>query len=51
MATLPTLNEGTRSIQDIPPSGTLTPATEPTVQGDPPTESERVPTAADDQQK
>ncbi|KAG8916187.1 hypothetical protein FRC01_003309 [Tulasnella sp. 417] len=51
MATLPTLNEGTRSIQDIPSSGTLTPATEPTLQGDPPTESERVPTAGDDEHK
>ncbi|KAG8896451.1 hypothetical protein FRC01_011810, partial [Tulasnella sp. 417] len=49
MATLPRLSEDTQSIQDIPSSGTLTPATEPTLHGDPPIESERVP--ADDKHK
>ncbi|KAG8911339.1 hypothetical protein FRC00_006670 [Tulasnella sp. 408] len=50
MATLPTLSEATQSLQDIPSSGTLTPATEPTLHGEPPIESERVP-AADDKHR
>ncbi|KAG9043887.1 hypothetical protein FS837_009033 [Tulasnella sp. UAMH 9824] len=42
MASFPTLRE-TQSVSDIPSLGTLTPATEPTLQGDLPIESERVP--------
>ncbi|KAG8894281.1 hypothetical protein FRC00_009199 [Tulasnella sp. 408] len=46
MASLPTLSE-TQSVADIPSSGTLTPATEPTLQGDLPIESERVPVTSE----
>ncbi|KAG8922954.1 hypothetical protein FRC01_013405 [Tulasnella sp. 417] len=46
MATLSTPSEA-QSIKDIPASGTLTPATEPTLHGDPPIESERVPATAE----
>lgn len=45
MATL-TLSE-VQSIKDIPASGTLTPATEPTLHGDSPIESERVPATSE----
>ncbi|KAG8916188.1 hypothetical protein FRC01_003310 [Tulasnella sp. 417] len=51
MATLSTLSEGAQSIKDNTPSATLTPPTERTLQGDPPIESERVPTSADDHHK
>ena len=47
MSTLPALSDEVQSIKDIPPSGTITPATEPTLNGEPPLESERVPVAAD----
>lgn len=47
MSTLPTLSEEVQSIRDIPSSGTLTPVTEPTLHGDPPLESERVPAKSD----
>ncbi|KAG8913263.1 hypothetical protein FRC01_004632 [Tulasnella sp. 417] len=46
MATLSTASEA-QSLRDIPASGALTPATEPTLHGDLPIESERVPVTSD----